>query len=210
MTSAPQASDKTTPTGLPGLTERESALVKRLLSSPLDFPQQYLAWLKKYLEANPPRIGITGLDGYDQLVSSIPDPTTIPNPELDYAEITTGQTISATAEASATTVITGASVTYDGTQKIHIEGYSPRTNRDGTALFLVLWDDTAGAAIGRVEAGNPSATALRRRLTPTSGARAYSLRAYRTAGTTAGTTVGAGAGGTTDLLPAYLRITRAS
>lgn len=39
---------------LPGLNPQELDLVKRMFSSPLDFPAAFKAWLVSYLEANPP------------------------------------------------------------------------------------------------------------------------------------------------------------
>jgi hypothetical protein len=134
--------------------------------------------------------------------------------ELDYVEITTGVTITGTAEGSETTVITGTSQAYDGTT-IMTHFYSPGVDFDATAaaeaLIVVLYD---GATIlGRIAVRiADSATSYRDpiegwlRITPTVDTHQYIVKAYKATGSTAA--VGAGAGGSGVNVPAFLRITQ--
>lgn len=139
--------------------------------------------------------------------------------ELAYNQYTSPVSVTATTEGTANTVVTASSVTYDGTA-VMIEFYSPRvltaTASDAIVDF-VLRDDTAGASIGLLgrvrgsaSAGNvllETATRLATRITPSAGARVYSIRAFVNTGTG---TVGGAAGGIGAVVPGFIRITRAA
>lgn len=58
---------------LPGLTEAELGVLKKVFSSPLDIPAEWKAWLVAYLEANPPDLPINQSIGFVNLVSSAID-----------------------------------------------------------------------------------------------------------------------------------------
>lgn len=139
-----------------------------------------------------------------------------PGYELSYVEFTSSVSITNTSEGAADVIVTAASVTFDGTA-VWIEGWAPFATASvgGTRLVIgVLWDDTAGASIGKapvlsdVSAANDEYGAFffRRRLTPAAGARVYSWRAFATIATA---TIAAGAGGSGNYLPGYIRITKA-
>lgn len=133
--------------------------------------------------------------------------------ELDYAQITAPVTVSATSEAGATTVVTGASVTYDGSTPIYVEAWFPYIEQDNStnSCLLVLYDGSSSiglfgilTATGDGNARVPSFSS--RRLTPSAGAHTYSVRAWKDAGTAI---VGAGAGGAAAHMPGYIRIREA-
>ena len=137
--------------------------------------------------------------------------------ELDYAEITSSASITATTEAGADTVVTGASVAYDGATIVFIEFAAPWWNPDtvaaGRQIALYLFED--GASLGRIGlhfsqvAGVNAHMPLRAatRLTPTNASHTYSIRS---AVSTGSGTIAAGAGGSGAERPAFLRITRVS
>lgn len=134
--------------------------------------------------------------------------------ELDYAQITAPVTISATTEATATTIVTGNGFTADGTAAVLIHFYSPSVVVPTSAeCILVLYQD--GSTIGLLDdqpagtnVANTRAASVFRRIVPASGARTFSIRAYRA---TSNCTVQAGAGsGAGTYQPAFIRITRAA
>lgn len=137
--------------------------------------------------------------------------------ELDYVAITSPVTVSATAEASATTLITGSSVAYDGSTAVIIEAWFPYIAAPAVAgglVALVLYD--GASSIGQFGMLlNPAGAALRapfsakRRLTPSAASHTYSIRAFRDASGTGTATAHAAAGGSTVHMPAFMRITRA-
>lgn len=197
---------------LPGLSDGEQALQEKLLGSPLGFPLAFKNWLKGQVESDVPALPINQMLGYQTLTTSISDAAN-QTFELDYAEITSSVAIAATTEAGATTIVTSASVTYDGTTAIIIEFYAPQVAVDGTFVTFVLRDDTAAASLGLAAKQGSNAGAQvdwKRRLTPAAGARVYSARVFRTGGTTGGSNLIAGAGGSGNFVPAFLRIIRAS
>jgi hypothetical protein len=135
-----------------------------------------------------------------------------PGTELAYNEFTAAVAVSATTEATATTVVTASAVSFDGSTAAWVEFYCPYLDAGAAAnnIILVLFQD--GVAIGRlgVSTGNGAsqptlAHSSRRRLTPAAGSRTYSVRAQVNAGTGS---VGAGAGGAGAYLPGYILITR--
>lgn len=131
-----------------------------------------------------------------------------PGHEFDYAQVTSGGNITATVEASADTLITGASVTYDGSTVVIIEAYFlGLASPSGQTAYLLLFDGST--SLGYIAQGmvnlNPTVY-VRRRLTPSAGAHTYSIRAITTGGTA---TFTAGAGGAGANMPAFMRITKA-
>ena len=135
-------------------------------------------------------------------------------PVLDYQQITTPQNITATSEGTATTAVQGATVTYDGATPVRIEVFSPGITQGTTTIADCLYDASGGgaaASIGWLMHGSYAAVTDRRpyaavrRLTPSAATHAYSWRLWVDAGTGV---AHAGAGGSGNLPPAFLRITR--
>lgn len=139
--------------------------------------------------------------------------------ELAYNEFVAPVAIGAVTEGTANLVIAAASVNFDGTPVL-IDFFAPRVLTPTSAdcvIDFVLRDDTAGVSLGllgrvrsSVSAGlvvNEIAARLARRLTPVSGARIYSVRAFVNGG---GGSVGAGPGAAGQIVPGYIRITTAS
>jgi hypothetical protein len=103
-----------------------------------------------------------------------------PGTELDYVEITSPVSITATTEATANTVVTSSSVSYDGSTTVMIEFRTVANTSFVSSQYLA------------------------RRLTPSNASHTYSVRATTTSGTS---TVDAGAGGNGATAPAFIRIT---
>jgi hypothetical protein len=81
-------------------------------------------------------------------------------------------------------------------------------------MTIQLRDDTAGTILGyfgylvsQAANSNYRPVLLRRRLTPSAGARVYSVRAFLS-GAGTGTVLGGAGGSATTALPAYLRIVK--
>lgn len=135
---------------------------------------------------------------------------------LNYTEFTASVTVTAVAEASATTVVTAsAAITSDGTTVYCVEFFAPAVVAGAGAGATVLIDlFMDGTSLGRLLAFSSSAGSenspvgiLRRYLTPAAGARTFSVRAWRTVADGA---ITAGAGGATSYLPGYIRVTSGS
>ncbi len=137
--------------------------------------------------------------------------------QLDYVESTTADTaVTATTEAGATTIVTGNAVAYDGSTPVLIEFYAPMIllpSVAGDDFTIVLYD--GGSSIGKLSValtpanslGYPGALNVSRRLTPSNASHTYSIRAY---GSRNDGHIYAGAGGSGNRMPLYIRITRAA
>ena len=139
-----------------------------------------------------------------------------PGREFDYVQITSPVAITASSEATANTVVTGSAVAYDGSTAVIIEFYAPDAYADNVAtvdLYFYLYDGSSSIGwIGtmRSETTNRSfqTVYLMRRLTPSAATHTYSIRAANSAGAGDGS-VNAGAGGSGNQVPAFIRITKA-
>jgi hypothetical protein len=135
--------------------------------------------------------------------------------EYDYAQITSPASPTATTEATANTVITGAAVTYDGATPVLVEFFSPFITPPSGALHnvtIVLYDGSSSVGQMGIVTANPTnasrfPTKLAYRLTPSAASHTYSIRAYVDSGTG---TIHAGTAGSGNYVPAYMRITSAS
>lgn len=136
---------------------------------------------------------------------------------LSYVEWTTSVPISPTTAATATTVVTAAAITGDGSTQICIEGFSPSPLVGNTAtarLYIALFDGSTQLGV-MADLGNAAAAFLRqhfyarRYLTPSAASHTYSLRAYRF-NTDGDVTAGVGGSGDGVLMPGYIRITSGS
>lgn len=134
--------------------------------------------------------------------------------QLDYAEITSNASVTATVEASSTTIVSGNAVTFDGNAVV-VEFFLPAWQCDTAAndLLIVLFLD--GAVNATIMRGDTTGVAnlpqtggvFAKRLTPSAGSHTFSIRGYQAAAGTS--TVFAGASGAGNFGPAFIRITRA-
>ena len=135
-----------------------------------------------------------------------------PAREFDYAQVTSSVPTTQTAEASATTVVTGNAVTYDGSTTIMVEfvtdsGVPQATS--GANLIAYLYDGSSSIGLISRITNNAGATGRwpmygSRRLTPSAGSHTYSIRITTSSGTG---TILAGTGGVGTEAPAFMRIT---
>lgn len=138
----------------------------------------------------------------------------LPGKQLDYAAITSDATTTATTEATATALITGNSVTYDGSQvRIFVtsRGIQNSLGLGGAAstIVVILRDSTVIGGLAAVAQGSsvqniPLAVTMVD--TPSAGAHTYSAKMYVNSASTG--TVKAGAGGTGANIPAELRVAK--
>lgn len=133
----------------------------------------------------------------------------LPGQEFDYAQITASPAgITATTEATSQSVITGGDVYYDGS-RVKVSLFVPKLTASASlsATFVVYRDSTV---IGQVFGGTVNTTLEGTEFTlfdtPAAGAHTYAVKAFVSAGTL---TVNAGAGGSGNLLPGWLRVTKA-
>lgn len=135
--------------------------------------------------------------------------------ELAHTEFTSSVNCTATTEATANTIVTGAAVTADGVTPLMIEFWCEIVAASTTlAMRFWLYDSLNGGAatsigsIGELDltstVGAPAP--LRRRLTPASGSHVFSVRGSVNTGTGTAT---AGAGGNGLRAPGFIRIIRA-
>jgi hypothetical protein len=132
--------------------------------------------------------------------------------EFDYVAITSTVNITATTEATANTVVTGNAVTYNGTDIVMVEFFTPYQQQPTSQsnMFLVLYDGSS--SIGEMSLVTFSTGSTfrvpvfaARRITPSNASHTYSVRGYVSGGTGV---VGAGAGGNAADAPAFIRITK--
>lgn len=126
--------------------------------------------------------------------------------ELGYANVQAPVAITATTESGADVVITLPSVTFTG-EAIRIEIFIPQFSGAADCV-MCLHDDTAGVSLGLAaytSAASPNLGPMyvAQRLAPAAGARVYSWRAYKTAGSP---TLYGGTGGAGNLMPIWARI----
>jgi hypothetical protein len=138
--------------------------------------------------------------------------------ELDYVAFTSPVSVTATAEASATTIVTGSAVVYDGSTVAVIELVVPDVDMGGQNVgdLTIVWLYDGSSSIGFAAVlRNPltGANALRQpihiahRLTPSAATHTYSWRGTVT-NASRPASIAAGAGGAGARLPGYIRITR--
>jgi hypothetical protein len=133
----------------------------------------------------------------------------LPGQELDYASITSNSaSITATTEGTSAPVISGNALYYDGS-RVKISFFVPKLSSTGsqTVTFVVYRDATD---VGQVFGGTVNTTLQSAEFelfdTPSTGAHTYAVKAFVSANAL---TVNAGAGGSGNLIPGWLRITKA-
>jgi hypothetical protein len=133
----------------------------------------------------------------------------LPGQELDYAQITANPAgITATTEGTSQAVITGNSVYYDGS-RVKLEFFLPKLSSAASlsATFVLYRDSTViGQAFGGTVNTTAEAVSYAVFDTPAVGAHTYAVKAFVSASTL---TVNAGAGGSGNLVPGWLRVTKA-
>jgi hypothetical protein len=128
--------------------------------------------------------------------------------EVDYVQITSDVTISATTQAGANTIVTGTSRAYEAVPHL-IEFFAARVMAGISSNTVInLWDGStdlgrlaqiSNAATGATGGGTISAAT---RITPTAATHQYIIKGWRDS---ANGTVNAASG---TWLPAFIRITR--
>jgi hypothetical protein len=133
----------------------------------------------------------------------------LPGQEFDYAQITANPAgITATTEGTSQTVIAGNSVYYDGS-RVKVSFFIPKLSGSVslTATYVVYRDSTV---VGQVFGGTVNTTLQGTEFelfdTPAAGAHTYKVAAFVSTGTL---TANAGAGGSGNLVPGWLRVTKA-
>jgi hypothetical protein len=136
--------------------------------------------------------------------------------EIAYNEFLSTVPISATTEATSTSIIAAPSFTADGVASYMIDAFIPEVilaAAAGAGIVFTLWDN--GVELGRMGAcQNVAATTgdhpvrMARRLTPTAGPHVYSLRGFSFGG--GSSSVQAGNGGVGLDLPGFIRVVRAA
>lgn len=132
-------------------------------------------------------------------------PTGYPGFELDYVQVTGGNvSITATTGATAQTIVTGTSLTYDG-NPVMLQFFAPRIDTGTTFIVPVLYDGLTqlGQLASITGSGNPAP--LFYRFTPSAGTHQYIVKAFVDAGSG---TVFDGNGALGNLMPLFIRITK--
>lgn len=141
--------------------------------------------------------------------------------ELAYNEFTADVTVGNVNEGSAATVVTATAIVGDGLTAVIIEFFAelvegPVSGNTHNGMIFVLYQDGVSIGLlGQVDVSLPAGNAramcfahLRRRMIPAAGSRTYSIRAFPSV-PIAGGAVRAGAGGSGNRVPGYIRIAAA-
>jgi hypothetical protein len=130
--------------------------------------------------------------------------------DLDYVQITSNASITATSGATASSVISGSSVSYDGSTVVEVEFFCPIAEPpSGQSIYAVLYDGST--ELGYIARATATAAAQRfpmigkRRLTPSNASHSYNIKGFVDAGTG---TFFAGGGAAGQQVPAFMKITR--
>lgn len=133
----------------------------------------------------------------------------LPGQEFDYAQITSNPSgITATTEGTSQPVIVGNDVYYEGS-RVKISFFVPKLSSSASlsATFVVYRDSTV---IGQVFGGTVNTTLQGAEFelfdTPAAGSHTYEVKAFVSGGTL---TVDVGTGGSGNLVPGWLRVTKA-
>jgi hypothetical protein len=169
------------------------------------------------------QVPVVTVNSKGQITSASQTSVGVAGGEVDYVEITSPVTVTATTDGNGngTAVIDGNAITYNGSTRVKIEFYAPyaQYNVNGQNILANLYDGTTD--LGRlanqttsVSGVGPPTTVLAvnmygaRLLTPSATAHTYHIRAWKTSAS--GTaSIGAGAGGASAYMPAWYRITYA-
>ena len=133
--------------------------------------------------------------------------------EVDYVEFTSNVNVTATVEASADTIVSAGAVAFDGSIIAVVEFFTPAARPAASAAASIKYYLYDGASSIGLIAQQFSAAASSsifecygtRRLTPSNASHTYSIRAIVSTGT--GVVV-AGAGGSGNYVPGFIRISK--
>lgn len=140
-----------------------------------------------------------------------------PGFEIGYSQITAPVNIIGTTEGAATTVISPGAITFDGTAVI-VEIFAPYIKTGsglGATANVAMFESTTD--VSGIVGGGLTFTASeqiggpfvgRFRFTPSAGSHTYTVQAW-VSSTTGTPAFGAGAGGTGNYAPAFIRFTKA-
>jgi hypothetical protein len=134
----------------------------------------------------------------------------LPGYEYDYVQVTSNASITATTGATASTIVTGSAVTYDGSTTVLIQfvcglGEPP----SGQSMYAVLYDGST--QLGYIARATSPGSSARwpiggaMRLTPSAGSHTYSIRGFVDSGTG---NFYAGSGAAATQPPMFIRITK--
>ena len=134
-------------------------------------------------------------------------PTVLPSQVIDRAQATANVNTTATSEGTATTILTSNTVLYDG-GPVEIEFYAPNSYHSAGVNYIkyvLLMDTTVLGQMHQVPGANGDHVTIRAKHTPAVGEHFFVVKAFVDAGTG---TVAAGAGGSGNLLPMFIEVTR--
>lgn len=135
-----------------------------------------------------------------------------PASRIAHDEVASNQTSTTTTAATATQIIAGSAIAYDGSV-ILIEFFCPEVYHSvaSTAVFFELYDAASGlgliAAARSISTANGDMVYGFRRLTPSVATHTYNIRMWVAAAGTA-TAVAGGGGAAGTAVPMFLRITK--
>lgn len=130
-----------------------------------------------------------------------------PGYELDYVQITTNPAgVTATTEGTAATIITGTSQAYDGTKNL-LHFFCPRQENITAATTATYVFFRGSTALGQVAVDNTYSGAFNAWIedTPSASTFSYIVKCFVSGSTQ---TIYAGAGGSGNRTPAFLRVTK--
>lgn len=135
------------------------------------------------------------------------------NAQLSYTEFTASVTINATTEATANTIVTAPSLTFDGTTNVIVEFSAPQWVSPAVVSdsFLVLYED--GASLGLIAVAHNAAAAdvlsvpvhRAKQIAPAAAAHVFSVRGYVSSGSGR---IDGGLGGAGNYNPGFIRIVK--
>lgn len=138
--------------------------------------------------------------------------------ELAHVAFTAPVAITASTEATATEIVSAGAVVFDGAQVVVIEFYCNdyAAGSAGNIATVVLYD--GAGSIGQLSEHRVHASSngingpvyVARRLTPSAASHTYSIRAYSNVAGGNTLTFYAGAGGSGNRVPGFIRITQVS
>lgn len=132
-----------------------------------------------------------------------------PGYEFGETDFTGAVSITATAEATANTIVTAPAITFDGSTIVLIDFYAPFAGNGASGqLNVCLFDGSSSIGfLGELGGAANLMVPIRlaRRLTPAAATKTYSVRAFVSSGTG---NVTAGAGGAGNATPGFVRITK--
>lgn len=185
------------------LTDQEMELVRRMFSDPFAIPLEFKAWMIAFLEANPPRFGISAIDGFNKAVTARIEAVP-PETAVAYVQSTAGAVVTNVAS-------TILSVTADcpGTP-LELEFWCAGYNTNQTAELMtivlnVIGDSSGVAQFPLTNNAFPFAPMIvKQRVTPSKGTHTFTVQGVAT-GAFSNVNLFAGSGFGGNYMPMYFR-----